>query len=176
MERSFKKEVGQLRLGAGEMFSGEGILAVTKALLQSGVSYIGGYQGSPISQLLDVMVDASDLLEELGVHLETPTGEAAAAAMLAASINYPMRGAVTWKSVVGTNVGGIPELMKDEETGYLVERDNASDLIDKLTKLIDDEEKARKMGVKGKEFVTKNFNWNKICSDFLNHLKNHNIC
>ena len=104
MERSFKKEVGQLRLGAGEVFAGEGILAVTKALLQSGVSYIGGYQGSPISQLLDVMVDASDLLEELGVHLETPTGEAAAAAMLAASINYPMRGAVTWKSVVGTNV------------------------------------------------------------------------
>ena len=104
MERSFKKEVGQLRLGTGETFSGEGILAVTKALLQSGVSYIGGYQGSPISQLLDVMVDASDLLDELGVHLETPTGEAAAAAMLAASINYPMRGAVTWKSVVGTNV------------------------------------------------------------------------
>jgi indolepyruvate ferredoxin oxidoreductase alpha subunit len=104
MERSFKKEIGQLRLGSGETFSGEGILAVTKALLQSGVSYIGGYQGSPISQLLDVMVDASDLLEELGVHLETPTGEAAAAAMLAASINYPMRGAVTWKSVVGTNV------------------------------------------------------------------------
>ena len=80
------------------------------------------------------------------------------------------------KSVVCTNVGGIPELMKDEETGYLVERDNASDLIDKLTKLIDDEEKARKMGVKGKEFVTKNFNWNKICNNFLNHLKNHNVC
>ena len=104
MERSFKKEVGQLRLGAGEQFHGEGILAVTKALLQSGVSYIGGYQGSPVSHLLDVMVDASDLLDELGVHLETPTNEASAAAMLGASINYPMRGAVTWKSTVGTNV------------------------------------------------------------------------
>ena len=104
MERSFKKEVAQLRLGEGQTFSGEGILAVTKALLQSGVSYIGGYQGSPVSHLLDVMVDSSDLLDELGVHLETPTNEAAAAAMLAASINYPMRGAVTWKSVVGTNV------------------------------------------------------------------------
>ena len=68
MERSFKKEVGQLRLGTGETFSGEGILAVTKALLQSGVSYIGGYQGSPISQLLDVMVDASDLLLSL-IHI-----------------------------------------------------------------------------------------------------------
>ena len=104
MERSFKKEVAQLRLGKGEIFSGEGILAVTKALLQSGVSYIGGYQGAPVSHLLDVMLDSSELLDELGVHLETPTNEAAAAAMLAASINYPMRGAVTWKSVVGTNV------------------------------------------------------------------------
>ena len=104
MERSFKKEVAQLRVGEGETFSGEGILAVTKALLQSGVSYIGGYQGAPVSHLLDVMLDSSELLDELGVHLETPTNEAAAAAMLAASINYPMRGAVTWKSVVGTNV------------------------------------------------------------------------
>ena len=104
MERSFKREVALLRLGEGEVFHGEGILAVTKALLQSGVAYIGGYQGSPISQLLDVMVQPSDLLDELGVHLETPTGEAAAAAMLGASINYPLRGAVTWKSVVGTNV------------------------------------------------------------------------
>ncbi len=104
MERSFAKEVAELRLGEGEVFHGEGILAVTKALLQSGVSYIGGYQGSPVSHLLDVMVDASDLLDELGVHLETPTNEASAAAMLGASINYPLRGAVTWKSTVGTNV------------------------------------------------------------------------
>jgi len=104
MERSFKKEVAALRLGAGETFRGEGILAVTKALLQSGVSYVGGYQGAPVSHLLDVMVDAEDLLADLGVHVETCTNEAAAAAMLGASINYPLRGAVTWKSIVGTNV------------------------------------------------------------------------
>jgi indolepyruvate ferredoxin oxidoreductase, alpha subunit len=104
MERSFAKEVEALRLGAGESFRGEGILAVTKALLQSGVSYVGGYQGAPVSHLLDVMVEAKDLLAELGVHVETCTNEAAAAAMLGASINYPLRGAVTWKSIVGTNV------------------------------------------------------------------------
>src|SRR5262245_10268818 len=104
MERSFKKEAQALKLGAGEVFYGEGILAVTKALLQSGVSYVGGYQGAPVSHLLDVMVDAEDVLAELGVHVETCTNEASAAAMLAASINYPLRGAVTWKSVVGTNV------------------------------------------------------------------------
>ena len=104
MERSFKKEVQALKLGDGETFRGEGILAVTKALLQSGVSYVGGYQGAPVSHLLDVLVDAQDIIGDLGVHLETCTNEAAAAAMLGASINYPLRGAVTWKSIVGTNV------------------------------------------------------------------------
>jgi indolepyruvate ferredoxin oxidoreductase alpha subunit len=104
MERSFKKEVQELRLGDGDTFHGEGILAVTKALLQSGVSYVGGYQGAPVSHLLDVLVDAEDMMADLGVHLETCTNEASAAAMLGASINYPLRGAVTWKSIVGTNV------------------------------------------------------------------------
>ncbi|MGD9944190.1 MAG: thiamine pyrophosphate-dependent enzyme [Burkholderiaceae bacterium] len=104
MERSFREEIRSLSLGDGETFHGEGILAVTKALLQSGVSYVGGYQGSPISHLLDVMVQARDYLDELGVHVEACTNEASAAAMLAASIMYPVRGAVTWKSVVGTNV------------------------------------------------------------------------
>jgi indolepyruvate ferredoxin oxidoreductase alpha subunit len=104
MERSFKKEVQALKLGEGETFRGEGILAVTKALLQSGVSYVGGYQGAPVSHLLDVLVDAEDIISDLGVHLETCTNEASAAAMLGASINYPLRGAVTWKSIVGANV------------------------------------------------------------------------
>jgi indolepyruvate ferredoxin oxidoreductase alpha subunit len=104
MERQFTEEIKLLRLGAGETFRGEGILAVTKALLQSGVSYVGGYQGAPISHLLDVMVQAREYLDTLGVHVEACTNEASAAAMLGASINYPARGAVTWKSIVGTNV------------------------------------------------------------------------
>src|SRR5262245_6985200 len=104
MERSFKAEVELLKLGAGAVFRGEGILAVTKALLQSGVSYVGGYQGSPVSHMMDVLNDARDILDDLGIHVETNASEAGAAAMLGASINYPMRGAVTWKSTVGTNV------------------------------------------------------------------------
>lgn len=104
MERSFREEIRLLRLGEGETFHGEGILAVTKALLQSGVSYVGGYQGAPVSHLLDVMVQARDDMAELGVHVEACTNEASAGAMLGASIMYPVRGAVTWKSIVGTNV------------------------------------------------------------------------
>jgi indolepyruvate ferredoxin oxidoreductase alpha subunit len=104
LEVSFSKEIEQLRMGAGETFHGEGILAITKALLQSGVAYVGGYQGAPVSHLLDVMVQAKPYMDELGVHVEACANEASAAAMLGASIHYPLRGAVTWKSIVGTNV------------------------------------------------------------------------
>ncbi|HYX45231.1 MAG TPA: indolepyruvate ferredoxin oxidoreductase subunit alpha, partial [Sphingomicrobium sp.] len=69
-----------------------------------GVAYVGGYQGAPVSHVMDVLNDARDILDELGVHVETNANEAGAAAMLGASINYPMRGAVAFKSTVGTNV------------------------------------------------------------------------
>ena len=103
-ERSFKAEVEDLRLGQGQTFTGEGILAITKALLENGVGYVGGYQGAPISHLMDVLADAQDLLAELGVRFEANANEAAAAAMLAASVHYPIRGAVTFKGPVGVNV------------------------------------------------------------------------
>ncbi len=103
-ERSFAREVQQLRLGAGAEFRGEGILAITKALLENGVGYVAGYQGAPISHLMDVLSDAADILSELGVHFESSANEAAAAATLATSVMYPIRGAVTFKSTAGTNV------------------------------------------------------------------------
>ena len=103
-ERSFAEEVKKLRLGEGEVFRGEGILAVTKALLESGVAYVAGYQGAPISHLMDVLADAQDILADHGIHFENSASEATAAATLAASVNYPLRGAATFKSTVGTNV------------------------------------------------------------------------
>src|ERR1700716_2780461 len=103
-ERSFAREVEDLKLGAGQEFRGEGILAITKALLECGVSYVAGYQGAPISHLMDVLSDAQDILSDLGVHFETSASEATAAATLSASVMYPIRGAVTFKSTGGTNV------------------------------------------------------------------------
>src|SRR2546421_8099884 len=103
-ERSFAREVEDLKLGAGQEFRGEGILAITKALLGCGVSYVAGYQGAPISHLMDVLSDAQDILSDLGVHFESSASEATAAATLAASVMYPIRGAVTFKAPVGINV------------------------------------------------------------------------
>src|SRR5471032_2864217 len=103
-ERSFVEEVKKLRLSGGDVFRGEGILAVTKALLESGVAYVAGYQGAPISHLMDVLADAQDILVEHGIRFESSASEATAAATLAASVNYPLRGAVTFKGPVGVNV------------------------------------------------------------------------
>src|SRR6185436_6323638 len=80
MERSFTEDVKQLGFGAGEVLHGEGILAITKAVLQSGVSYVGGYPGAPVSHLLDVMADANEpLLRPMGIYFEQSGSEAAAA-------------------------------------------------------------------------------------------------
>ena len=64
-ERSFKKEVEKLRLGAGEEFRGEGILAVTKALLEE----LGGPLVSSTLLLpgqADPMTQGWEINEELG--------------------------------------------------------------------------------------------------------------
>jgi indolepyruvate ferredoxin oxidoreductase alpha subunit len=99
-ERSIAKEVGRLGLGAGEEFRGEGILAITKALPQSAVGFVGGYQRAPILQAMDALADAQDMLADLGVR----STASAAAAMRSASLLYPIRGATAFKSTVGTNV------------------------------------------------------------------------
>src|SRR6185369_3670658 len=85
-ERSFAREVEDLKLGAGQEFRGEGILAITKALLECVVSYVAGYQGATISHLMDVLSDAQDIISDLGVHFEYSASEATAAATLAASV------------------------------------------------------------------------------------------
>jgi indolepyruvate ferredoxin oxidoreductase alpha subunit len=58
VEVQFTEQIERLELGAGATFHGEGILAITKGLLQAGVAYVGGYQGAPVSHLLDVLVKA----------------------------------------------------------------------------------------------------------------------
>ena len=79
------------------------------------------------------------------------------------------------KPIVATNVGGISELMKNNETGFLVEKGNAEEWIEKLSLLINDEQKRKNMGEEGRKFIEENFNWNKIAREFLDILKKHGI-
>ncbi len=77
------------------------------------------------------------------------------------------------KPVVATNVGGVSELMKDGETGFLVEKGNHQQLIDKITILLEDTNKAKEMGRAGRKFVADNFSWEIIGKKFLEITKKH---
>lgn len=75
------------------------------------------------------------------------------------------------KAIVATNVGGIPELMKDGETGFLVKKGNEQELIEKLSFLINNEKESKQMGEKGRAFVEENFSWGKIIKEIVNKIK-----
>ncbi len=71
------------------------------------------------------------------------------------------------KPVVGTNVGGIPEIIRDGENGYLFENENSEDLKEKLQKLISDSKLREKMGDKSIEILKSKFDpmiWQKTSS------------
>jgi glycosyltransferase involved in cell wall biosynthesis len=55
------------------------------------------------------------------------------------------------KPVIGTNVGGIPEIINDGETGLLVEPGDSINLATKINDLLSHPEKSKLMGEKGKD-------------------------
>ena len=69
------------------------------------------------------------------------------------------------KPIIATNVGGIPELMIDGKTGFLIEKNNPKDLEEKIV-LILKEIETQKMGSEGKKFVIENFDWEIIAKKF----------
>lgn len=69
--------------------------------------------------------------------------------------------------VIATNAGGIPELMKDEETGFLVQRGDYNAWIEKIKLLLNDKKLAEKFGENGRQFVETEFSWEKMAKDFL---------
>ena len=79
------------------------------------------------------------------------------------------------KPVVATNVGGIPELMKNNETGFLINKGDFTTWIEKIELLVSNKEKRKTMGEEGRKFVEKKFNWDKIVEDFLDILKNYGV-
>ena len=99
-----RETLEQLKYGEGKTMSGDAALLMLKAFLQSGVSYLGGYPGSPTAGIIDATIDAYEpVLKDMGIYFDCSGNEASAAALLSASINYPIRGTVNWK-IVGTNV------------------------------------------------------------------------
>ena len=79
------------------------------------------------------------------------------------------------KPVVATNVGGIPELIMDNETGFLIEKGNVEKWIEKLSLLINDPELCKRIGSKGKEFTKEKFEWTVIANEFIDILKEEKL-
>lgn len=62
------------------------------------------------------------------------------------------------KPVIGSRIGGIPELVKDGQTGYTFESGNFEDLKNKIKYLTENADLIIKMGEKARNFAEKNFN------------------
>ena len=74
------------------------------------------------------------------------------------------------KAAVATKVGGIPEIMADGKTGYLVEQGDTKSWLNRLYTLLEDHKLARHMGTSGREFVNRNFNWDTIAQKLISSL------
>ena len=78
------------------------------------------------------------------------------------------------KPVIATNIGGIPELIEDGNTGFLIETGDDQDLIKKINQILDQPIIANNMGSKGKKIMQKNFSWDNIAKKFVDVL-NQNV-
>ena len=74
------------------------------------------------------------------------------------------------KPVIATNVGGIPEMMNDKVTGFLVEEGNSEDLINKLSNILSNKDLQKQMGIEGRKFVIENFGWEVITKKFIQNI------
>jgi glycosyltransferase involved in cell wall biosynthesis len=68
--------------------------------------------------------------------------------------------------VVVANCGGLPEVVEQGITGFLVEPDNAFELADRLKWLMKNPERARSMGLRGREKVLREFTQERMVSEF----------
>ena len=77
------------------------------------------------------------------------------------------------KPILATNVGGVPEMMIDNKTGFLVEQGNSDQIIDKLSLLLKDKELSKKMGNDGRKFIEDTFNWEVVTKNFINTVESY---
>ena len=79
------------------------------------------------------------------------------------------------KSVIATNVGGVSESCIDNKTCFLIEKNDPQGWIDKISVLLEDKEKMKRMGEEGFEYINDNFLWSKIAEKFIEILESKKI-
>ena len=77
------------------------------------------------------------------------------------------------KPVIATDVGGNSEKMINGKTGFLVEKGNDEQLIEKLRLLLENVDMTKKMGNEGRKFIEETFNWKAVTKFFIKTLESY---
>lgn len=70
--------------------------------------------------------------------------------------------------VVSTQVGAIPEVVRDKRTGILVQPSDSNALANAIIELIENENLRKKMGTEGRKIIEKEYNWENIAKKYEN--------
>ncbi len=73
--------------------------------------------------------------------------------------------------VIGTKVGGIPDFLKDGETGLFCKVDDPKDLAEKIELLLKDENLYKKISYNGRQLAIEKYQWFQIASRIENIFK-----
>ena len=77
------------------------------------------------------------------------------------------------KPVIATDVGGNSEMMINGKTGFLVEKGNDEQLIEKLRLLLENVDMTKKMGNEGRKFIEETFNWEIVTKNFIKTIESY---
>ena len=69
--------------------------------------------------------------------------------------------------VIATNVGGIPELISNGNTGLLVSPENPQEMANTINTLLDDDETQQKLSKNAFDFINKNFSWDVLLEEYI---------
>ena len=78
------------------------------------------------------------------------------------------------KAIIGSNIGGIPELVEDGKNGYTYKYDDIDELKEKMKKLFNDKELANEFGANAKEYAREEYDKNKYYEKIMRIYKNAN--
>jgi glycosyltransferase involved in cell wall biosynthesis len=69
--------------------------------------------------------------------------------------------------VIASNVGGIPDIIKDGETGLLVRQKDARSLSDQIIRLLSDDNLRKEVLINGQNLIKAEFSWEIVTDKFI---------
>ena len=177
-------KVGITKIGyLGRLVNGKGLEDLFEAVkilknqsLELGVWNLVIYGTGPLEEKLKKMAKDLNIVEKIEWRGFVSYGKVPQALSELDIFVYPswhegfgrsiMEALAMEKAVIATKVGGIPDLIKDGDTGFLVEPHNSEALALKIKELLNNKELREKLGKAGREWVSKNFEWNQGIKKF----------